>query len=339
MDKNNKKKIICFILIFSIAMYIKSVWHPYGHIKLAGNMHSKGEYKYDSSTLLSDGTILIVGGGCGDAKAEIYDPKMDTFSVIAAPHSEHYWHKTILLKNGNVLIVSSQGIEVFDKTEKTFKVIKNSELLNRYKQKEKHIKYPPVKDNFFILENGDILLYKSNEKNNTTPLFSDLQIYDKETIKLKNKLVIKHLIKTPHLLPDGKILFDIKDSDHRGLYNQKDNTFTVTDNYKKTEEQIKNEQVYKNAINAYKKISSKFKKYTHEPIVLKSGNILFLSQDRNYIYRYKNNKLYRISDFARWRRGFSTSILPNGDVLITGGSCGNKESHLPFTQAEIYTEK
>ncbi|MCR5261616.1 MAG: hypothetical protein K6C94_07230, partial [Candidatus Gastranaerophilales bacterium] len=78
------------------------------------------------------------------------------------------------------------------------------------------------------------------------------------------------------------------------------------------------------------------KGYIHEPILLKNGDILFLSETDNYLFNIKINKIEKINSFEYWRRNFSTIELPNGNVLIVGGSCGNSESHYPYNEVEMF---
>lgn len=87
-------------------------------------------HKHDA-TLLTDGTVLIVGGSDGrDSRGsytttEIYDPKTKTFAKIGEMNLSRYKLQgtTVLLKNGRILIAGgADRAEVFDPATKTFEV-------------------------------------------------------------------------------------------------------------------------------------------------------------------------------------------------------------------------
>lgn len=350
----NKKVFVGLIVLVIVGLYVvKEATKPPEKIILAGKMHYRGEYKDDTSTLLDDGKVLIVGGGCGTPQAEIYDPDTDTFSIVGTPHSTHYGHTTLLLKNGNVLIVSFEGTEIFDKETKTFKILNNMQLFNAFheRSKKKIDFYPLIVDKFLILKNGDILFFNGIYKN------YNIRVFDSTSFKQKKVLEVPYQLKDFELLSDGNVLskcfkfigrteyksgYFKENFDYigRGLYNPKNNTFKLIKNYQETAEQIKQKETYAKAIAKFDKVKKTFEDYNlHEPIVLKSGRILFLGEKRNYIYDPKIDNLYRINNFNRWRRGFATTVLNNGNVLITGGSCGNQESHAPFDEAELFIDK
>jgi hypothetical protein len=55
-----------------------------------------------TATLLTDGTVLIAGGG--DSTAELYDPATGSFSPTGGMESARVGHSAVLLPNGNVLV-------------------------------------------------------------------------------------------------------------------------------------------------------------------------------------------------------------------------------------------
>ena len=56
-----------------------------------------------TSTLLPNGTVLVVGGG--SLFSEIYHPSTGSFSISALTESEHSGHSTTLLQDGRVLVI------------------------------------------------------------------------------------------------------------------------------------------------------------------------------------------------------------------------------------------
>lgn len=78
-----------------------------GEFTPAGTLHS-GRY-YHTATLLQDGRVLVVGGSGSDpeilASAELWDPATATFSDAGALDAVRMLHTATLLPDGRVLIV------------------------------------------------------------------------------------------------------------------------------------------------------------------------------------------------------------------------------------------
>jgi hypothetical protein len=58
-----------------------------------------------TATLLSDGTVLIAGGGDDNSTAELFDPKTGSFSITGGMEVGRSGHSATLLPNGSVLVV------------------------------------------------------------------------------------------------------------------------------------------------------------------------------------------------------------------------------------------
>ena len=100
-----------------------------GRFTATANLTVK-RHKHDA-TLLTDGTVLIVGGSDErDSRgaynsAEIYDPKTKSSAKLGDMNLARYKHQgtTVLLKNGKTLIAGgSDRAEVFDPATKTFAI-------------------------------------------------------------------------------------------------------------------------------------------------------------------------------------------------------------------------
>jgi hypothetical protein len=80
-----------------------------------------------TATRLTDGRVLIVGGGSGDGPwAELYDPNLGTFHVTGSPMDFREYHTAALLADGRVLVAGgyATSTEVFDPKSGTFQTTK-----------------------------------------------------------------------------------------------------------------------------------------------------------------------------------------------------------------------
>ncbi|MGH7972965.1 MAG: Kelch repeat-containing protein, partial [Limisphaerales bacterium] len=87
-------------------------------------------HEYYSSAVLRDGRVFVAGGeyGTGGSAnvAEIYDPKLDTWTVLPVPAGTGFSDSCcVILPNGNLLIApvnsdSSRGTLIYDPTSNTF---------------------------------------------------------------------------------------------------------------------------------------------------------------------------------------------------------------------------
>ena len=84
-----------------------------------------------TATCLKDGRVLIVGGNVTEDQSEIYDPGTNTFQLTGALQSPRFSHSASLLKDGRVLIAGGQYLvtggsqsistcEVFDPQTNSF---------------------------------------------------------------------------------------------------------------------------------------------------------------------------------------------------------------------------
>jgi large repetitive protein len=83
---------------------------PHGVFTVTGSMAvSHGQA---SATLLAGGDVLVVGGGEGPA--EIYDPRIGTFSPTGAPIVQDIRPLAVMLASDLVFVLNSRDAELFD---------------------------------------------------------------------------------------------------------------------------------------------------------------------------------------------------------------------------------
>ena len=97
-----------------------------GTWNVTGSMHF--ERQYFTATLLGDGDVLVAGGfaSCDDSfcsdnrQAELYDPKMGTWSVTGSMHEAREQSTATLLGNGEVLVAGGLNEGSDSGSETTF---------------------------------------------------------------------------------------------------------------------------------------------------------------------------------------------------------------------------
>jgi hypothetical protein len=65
-----------------------------------------------TATLLSNGKLLVVGG-TGQSRAEVYDPPRNVWSTASATMNR-YLHTATRLPDGRILVVGGYGLESLD---------------------------------------------------------------------------------------------------------------------------------------------------------------------------------------------------------------------------------
>jgi hypothetical protein len=161
-----------------------------------------------SITLLADGRVLIVGGDATARSAELYDPSVGAFvptgSMVTARLS---YTATLLLNNGQVLMVDLGGAQLYDPATGQF--ARTGALLM-----QQNVRTVTLLGSGKVLFAGDI----------------DNELYDPATGSFQQAgayaNTAHNFTTTATLLADGRVLF--VGDDPAQLYDPQSNTFSVT---------------------------------------------------------------------------------------------------------------
>ena len=147
------------------------VYDPATHTFTATGSLAQARYNH-AATRLADGRVLITGGITNietigftvTSSAEIFDPSTNSYSPAGTMTTARYDHSSVLLPNGNVLIVggpqSDTSAEIYDPSTQTFTAVAQPTL---------HSERGAAA---FLLENGTVLLIGSQQA---------VEIYDPAT--------------------------------------------------------------------------------------------------------------------------------------------------------------
>jgi hypothetical protein len=122
--------------------------------------NSKIPRAFHTATLLANGKVLVAGGTqVAAAKAELYDPETNEFTLTSDMTSARYSHSATLLPSGRVLIVGGgdglTSAELFDPASNTF-----SATGNLTEGRRNH--------SATLLSNGDVLIVRGIGKGDSS---------------------------------------------------------------------------------------------------------------------------------------------------------------------------
>lgn len=293
-----------------------------------GSMTS--ERYHHTATLLSNGKVLIAGGGPNHPQytaldtAELFDPATGTFTLLPPMTRTRLYHTATLLPNGQVLITGGAGggatntAELFDPASATFSPVANTMKLARYAHTAT------------LLDNGEVLI-----AGGFTPVGATkaAELFDPATgtftsLPTMTKERLRH---TATVLPNGKVLLA------GGVH-----TLATT-----------------NTVELFDPVTLTFRpplqntmssdRAHHSATLLPSGAVLLAggNADSNLgASTAKTAELFRDSlesftpasdTMSLGRQGHTATLLPNGKVLVAGGSTGDGITTSENTDtAELY---
>jgi len=300
-----------------------------GTFTVTGNMTTpRGLH---TATLLSDGKVLIAGGGVSNqqdgseadltlSSAELYDPDTGTFSATGALTTPRVSHTATLLNNGTVLIAGGAQLpadiflasaELYDPSTGIFTATGNMT--------------GPFADTATLLANGKVLITRDDL---VTPLYvSSADLYDPSTGTFTSAgyLNVNHTDPTATLVTNGKVLMaggDFGDgdgaSDIAELYDPATGAFSSTGRMTVGREQ-------------------------DTATLLSDGSVLFTGGHNDLaasaeIYDPLKAAFTRTASMPTARELHTATMLSDGSVLIAGGD--DERYWIPETilsSAELYT--
>ncbi len=271
------------------------------------------EARFDhSATLLNDGRILLAGGmqanGVVLASAEVYEPVQSAFNGVAPMAAKRVGAVSALLPDGRVLIAGGwDGItnlataELFDPAT------------NRFTATESMLK-PRDHAEALTLKDGNVLICGGNRVPDGEPMI-DAEIYDSKSghfIPVGSMQVPRSYFKAV-LLIDGRAL--------------------VAGGYSSGGRILQSAEIYDPLSNQFHVVGSMaHARYKLSGVALRDGRALIVGGSDQYPAgsRYDTTELFdpRSERFStgptmsqkRYKIHSSVVMLPNGNVLVAGGS-------------------
>ena len=300
----------------------RSVWSITGNLNVARIFHA--------ATLLRDGKVLIIGGfgGGPSNSAELYDPVTGIWINAASSNLIHFYPTATLLPSGKVLVVSDDtvgiptggGVELFDPSKGTWSL---TGRLNNQAYRTYHTAT--------LLPNGKVLVAGGANGDWFFIATKSAELYDPATGTWTptGNLNKPRALHTATLLPNGKVLvaggIDWDEGgpiyDSAELYDPDTGIWSATG-------------------------SLTTARSDHTATLLASGKVLVaggLLLNRDYfvtnsaeLYDPSTGNWSTTGSLSTTRHGQTATRLPDGEVLVAGGSSTNNASNTTLNTAELY---
>jgi hypothetical protein len=252
-----------------------------------------------TSTLLSNGLVLIAGGGV--TTAELYDPATRSFTTTGSMSTFHWGCTATRLPDGRVLIAGGNTAgspELYDPVTGTF--TPSSPMVT-----------PRLGHTAILMPNG-LVLIAGGVLPSSGAAISSAETFDPTTgwFTPLGSMNLARSQFSATLLPDGRILLaggDSAGSSGAEVYDPWVNTFTVT-----------------GSMSAYR--------FGHVATRMPDGTVLVtggggLAPDTAEVYipagySFRSGTFLASSGLVAARYYHTDTVLPNGSVLVTGGYAG-----------------
>jgi hypothetical protein len=285
----------------------------------------------DTATLLSDGRVLIAGGGPASwihpgpylASAELFDPKIGTFSPTGSMTTTREAQTATRLNDGRVLIAGGSDVgehavasaELYDPKTGTFSPTGSMTTARAFHTAT-------------LLADGRVLIAGGNSGSWTGgPIFASAEIYNPKTgtFSATGPMTSGRAWHTATLLSDGRVLMtggvnsgvELATAE---LYDPKTGTFTPTG-------------------------SMKYPRMYQTAVLLSDGRVLVAGGGADYtngiflasaeLYDPKTGTFSVTGSMIEARTYQTASVLADGRVLVTGGY----GAQAPLASAELYDPK
>jgi hypothetical protein len=325
-------------------------WIATGSLNIPRYLHT--------ATLLPNGKVLVAGGITNTTppdfgittSAELYDPVTGTWSVTGSLNIARFWYTATLLQNGKVLVAGGGGgdnsAELYDPATGKWSTTGNL-IAARYGQ------------TVTLLQNGKVLIAGGSDDGDLASTLPSAELYDPSTgtWSFTGNLNASRFSHTATLLPDGKVLA-------AGGFTQ--NWVPANNGFASSPTSLNSAELYDPATGTWSATGSLNTRSSDSSAnLLRNGKVLVeggfqyttdgtTPNDGTYLCgviltcRASNLHTEEASDPATgsWsamaglniaRSRHTATLLPDGKVLVAGGSSGNDvlssgelyNSHLP----------
>ncbi len=305
---------IALALVALSALFLTSSSSPtsntLGRVLRADSMHDRRADH--TSTLLTDGRVLIAGGmvenGVFLNSAELFDPVKGTFVATGGMQSRRVGHSATLLPNGKVLIVGGLAGRIFEGGPGVVATAELYDPATGHFTAAPPMSAPRTGHAAVLLPNGKVLVAGGTDKNDND--LASAEIYDPAANRWNatGSMLTRRVARAAVVLKDGRVLVT-GGGEGRNLaeiYDPASATWHAAGNM--TSPRVK-----------------------HAATLLPDGRVLITggSPDSQWhpvrsaeIFDPRTNKFTAIGDMelARFKLPDATVILKDGKILVAGGA-------------------
>ena len=307
-----------------------------GHWSPTGQMFDPR--RHHGAVLLEDGRVLVSGGMTDEfdlspanagvswvgsiPSAEIYDPAIETWSLVGDMPEDKGRHTLIPMKDGNVLAIGGVGpsAALFDSASGSWAPGGESTIVRDW-------------DRGILLPNGKVLVPGGSEPRwdvhhwdsaDRFPVFatSSAELYDPLTgsWSTMNSMSEPRAIPSATVLGDGRVL--------------------VTGGFGNFGDSLDSAEIYDPSSGSWSGVGKMATtRVGHTATSLSDGRVLVVggrSNQRPEIFDPPTSGWSKAARTIDDREGHTATLLDDGRVLVAGGASGTSGRQFPITSAEVY---